>query len=205
MKVYFDASPRQSEIGIGIYCETTNESHTIIFPVTTREAHMAEFLAFREAKRLYPEATMYYTDNQGIANKLKGQETILWVPRKQNTIADKLSKVNSSRPALYSGALKEIARHIASYSIDARINLWRRLAINKYDKAFVKAISINTEVPEQLHKCITPALLAFILSTHTRQDALNITIKHTLYASNNGCYKILPDDEIVKILSVLKG
>ena len=198
MIVYFDASIRKSEIGVGIYCETTNERHTLTFPISTKDIALGEFIAFREAMRLYPDATTYYTDNQALSKVAADMANIVWVPREYNKEADKLSK--KLEIVTENNTICNIAHTISKkYTFDQRLNLWSLYAETDDDYELLEALRNNTPVSLALGN-LTNDFCFLIRSTFNKNDEIDKSIK-LLFTYLLGTYKTMSDGYITRYLN----
>jgi ribonuclease HI len=141
--IYFDASLKDGNVGIGIYNQKKNTGESIFFENTKLTVCQAETkalqLAIQYAINEKISKPMFFTDNlyvfdQGFPTEFEksfDQEfkpRLFWIPRELNTEADKLSK------GYKINEIMNIANTIKTkYTFNQKLNFLKKIARQKSD------------------------------------------------------------------------
>jgi ribonuclease HI len=156
MKIYVDASIHSKGTNIGFYNEESG--YQLRMPIRAKNTQRAETTACLLALKKYKNKAIVHTDCVGAMQTIKlkypkFKDNIVWIPRNENRIADKLSKyvegqknipvvvTEKNTPiATEKNNILNLRLYIFTQSFEKKVKLYMNLAITEWEKDFIKAV-----------------------------------------------------------------
>jgi cytochrome c5 len=220
MKVYVDASVHSKGTNLGFYNEESG--HQLRMPIRAKTIIRAETTACLLALRKYKGKATVHTDCAEAARKIKLKypqftNNLVWIPRKDNGIADKLSKYVEGQKAIPKVTTKGVPNHrnfIISSPFEKKIKLYKNLATEDWQEDFINAIEKHYETFHRTGNgtfkyngkfVCNSKLVKLIRNTNTREHLGTGFIKFMKSRGEQNVGKILPPEDFNTLLDSLKS
>jgi hypothetical protein len=152
MNVFVDASVHTRGTNIGFYNE--DSGHQLRMPIRAKTIIRAETTACLLALKKYKGKATVHTDCIEAAKTIKSKypqfmDNLVWVPRGENKIADKLSKYVEGQKSISVVSKKKVndlRLHILEQPFEKKLKLYMNLATEEWQRDFIKAVETHHDV-----------------------------------------------------------